>query len=173
MRGEGAGARPRLPRLAFLADDVFPVVLVSRLELVQNLHELADPARRQRPAGIHQRLVIGDPGLGCGQFVDGSAGVDDLRDDDIVSAADSVDLTYFNAGLRIYNVEDPRLPKEVGWFIPPQPTKRLGPYPYDKLVNQTENVLVDTRGNIFVTDRQLGLFVLRYDGAGEPAPTAK
>ena len=92
---------------------------------------------------------------------------------DVEKQADLIYLTYFNAGLRIYNVEDPRLPKEVGWFIPPQPTKRLGPYPYDKLVNQTENVLVDTRGNIFVTDRQLGLFVLRYDGPGEPAPTAK
>lgn len=92
---------------------------------------------------------------------------------DVEKQGDLIYLTYFNAGLRIYNVEDPRLPKEVGWFIPPTPTKRLGPYPYDKLVNQTENVLVDTRGNIFVTDRQLGLFVLRYTGKGEPAPTAK
>ena len=92
---------------------------------------------------------------------------------DVEKQADLIYLTYFNAGLRIYDVKDPRLPKEVGWFIPPQPTKRLGPYPYDKLVNQTENVLVDTRGNIFVTDRQLGLFVLRYTGPGEPAPTAK
>jgi hypothetical protein len=54
-----------------------------------------------------------------------------------------------------------------------QSTKRLGPYPYDKLVNRTETLLVDTLGNIFVTDRQLGLFVLRYTGPGEPAPTAK
>jgi hypothetical protein len=92
---------------------------------------------------------------------------------DVEKQADLIYLTYFNAGLRIYNVEDPRLPREVGWFIPPTPTKRLGPYPYDKLVNQTENVLVDTRGNIFVTDRQLGLFVLRYTGQGEPKPTAK
>ena len=67
----------------------------------------------------------------------------------------------------------PRLPKEVGWSILPPPTKRLGSYPCDKLVNQTENALVDTCGNIFVTDRQLGLFVLRYTGPGEPAPTAK
>ncbi len=92
---------------------------------------------------------------------------------DVEKQGDLIYLTYFNAGLRIYDISDPRLPKETGWFIPPQPTKRLGPYPYDKLVNQTENVLVDTRGNIFVTDRQLGLFVLRYTGPGEPAPTAK
>ena len=81
-------------------------------------------------------------------------------------------LTYFNAGLRIFNIEDPRMPKEVGWFIPPTPTKRLGAVPW-KLVNQTEVVLVDTRGNVYIDDKQWGLFVLRYDGKGEPAPTAK
>jgi hypothetical protein len=45
--------------------------------------------------------------------------------------------------------------------------------PKTKLVQQTEDVLVDTRGNIFITDKQWGLFVLRYTGKGEPAPTAK
>jgi hypothetical protein len=67
----------------------------------------------------------------------------------------------------------PRLPKEVGWSILPPPTKRLGSYPYDKLVNQTENALVDTCGNIFVTDMQLVFFVLRYPGPGEPAQSAQ
>ena len=46
---------------------------------------------------------------------------------DVEKQADLIYLTYFNAGLRIYDVKDPRLPKEVGWFIPPTPTKRLGP----------------------------------------------
>jgi hypothetical protein len=40
-------------------------------------------------------------------------------------------------------------------------------------VTQTEDVLVDTRGNIYITDKQWGLFVLRYTGPGEPAPKAK
>jgi hypothetical protein len=91
---------------------------------------------------------------------------------DVEKQAALVYLTYFNAGLRIYNIKDPRLPKEVGWFIPPTPPKRIGPLPA-KLVNQTEDVLVDTRGNIYITDKQWGLFVLRYTGSGEPAPTAK
>jgi hypothetical protein len=47
------------------------------------------------------------------------------------------------------------------------------PAPYDKLVSQTEDVLVDTRGNIYITNKQWGLFILRYTGPGEPAPTAK
>ncbi|MFB3814163.1 MAG: LVIVD repeat-containing protein [Terriglobales bacterium] len=70
-------------------------------------------------------------------------------------------LTYFNAGLRVFDIENPRIPKEVAWFIPPQPTKRLGPQPTTKLVTQTEDVLVDRRGNIYITDKQWGLFVLR------------
>ena len=92
---------------------------------------------------------------------------------DVEKQGDLIYITYFNAGLRIYDIKNPRLPKEAGWFIPPTPTKRYGPLPYDKLVNQTEDVLVDTRGNIYVTDKQWGLFILRYTGKGEPPPTAK
>ena len=92
---------------------------------------------------------------------------------DVEKQADLIYLTYFNAGLRIFDIKDPRLPEEVGWFIPPTPTKRYGPLPYDKLVSQTEDVLVDTRGNIYITDKNWGLFILRYTGAGEPAPTAQ
>ena len=91
---------------------------------------------------------------------------------DVEKQADLIYLTYFNAGLRVFDIHDPRLPKEVGWFIPPQPTKRIGPLPA-KLVNQTEDVLADTRGNIYITDKQWGLFILKYTGQGEPAPTAK
>ena len=75
--------------------------------------------------------------------------------------ADLIYLTYFNAGLRIYDIKDARLPKEVGWFIPPTPTVRRMPAPYDKLVSQTEDVLVDTRGNIYISNKQWGLFILK------------
>lgn len=92
---------------------------------------------------------------------------------DVEKQADLIYLTYFNAGLRIYDIKNPRAPREVGWFIPPAPTKRHGPLPYDKLVSQTEDVLVDTRGNIYITDKNWGIFILRYTGPGEPAPTAK
>jgi hypothetical protein len=33
------------------------------------------------------------------------------------------------------------------------------------LITQTEDVAVDARGNIYVTDKQWGVFVLRYTGA--------
>jgi hypothetical protein len=92
---------------------------------------------------------------------------------DVEKQADLIYLTYFNAGLRIFDIKDPRLPKETGWFIPPTPTTRRMPAPYDKLVSQTEDVLVDTRSNIYITNKQWGLFILRYTGPGEPAPTAQ
>jgi hypothetical protein len=91
---------------------------------------------------------------------------------DVEKQADLIYLTYFNAGLRIYNISEPYLPKEVGWFIPPTPTRRIGPIP-TPLESQVEDVLVDTRGNIYITDKQWGLWVLRYTGLGQPAPTAR
>lgn len=36
-----------------------------------------------------------------------------------------------------------------------------------------EDVLVDTRGNIYIPNKQWGIFVLRYTGQDEPAPTAR
>ena len=75
-----------------------------------------------------------------------------------------------NAGLRVYDIKDPLLPVESGWFIPPQPSERAGPLPRD-LVTQTEDVLVDTRGYIYVTDKQWGLWIVRYTGPDQPAPT--
>ena len=91
---------------------------------------------------------------------------------DVEKPGNLIYLTYFNAGLRIYDIKDPLLPMEGGWFIPPQPSERAGPLPRD-LVTQTEDVLVDTRGYIYVTDKQWGLWILRYTGSDQPAPTDK
>ena len=73
-------------------------------------------------------------------------------------------LTYFNAGLRIYDISDARTPREVGFFIAPDPLERRGLLPATGLVTQSEDVLVDRRGNIFVTDKNHGIYVLRYHG---------
>lgn len=79
---------------------------------------------------------------------------------------DKVYLTYFNAGLRVYDLSDPLLPKEVAYFVPKNPKSRNGPLPRS-LVTQTEDVLVDSRGNIYITDKNHGLIVLRETG---PSP---
>ncbi len=89
---------------------------------------------------------------------------------DVEKPGNLIYLTYFNAGLRVYDIKDPLLPLESGWFIPPNPEKNVGPLPKD-VVNQTEDVLVDTRGYVYVTDKNWGLWVLRYTGPDQPAPT--
>ena len=55
---------------------------------------------------------------------------------DVEKPGNLIYLTYFNAGLRVYDIKDPLLPTESGWFIPPQPSERAGPLPRD-LVTQT------------------------------------
>lgn len=69
-------------------------------------------------------------------------------------------LTYFNAGLRVYDIRDARAPKEVAYFIPPDPKTRIGTKP-TKLVAQTEDVLVDCRGVIYISQKNQGIHILR------------
>jgi hypothetical protein len=92
---------------------------------------------------------------------------------DVEKQADLIYLSYFTAGLRIFDIKDSHVPKEVGWFLPPTPTKRYGPVPADRLQSSTEDVLVDTRGNIYITDKQWGVFILRYTGKEEPVSTTR
>jgi hypothetical protein len=71
--------------------------------------------------------------------------------------------TWFNGGLRIFDVSNSRAPREVGYFMagppPKQYLKAYGPYV------RMEDVLVDDRGYIYVTGgAQQGLYVLRYTG---------
>jgi hypothetical protein len=69
-------------------------------------------------------------------------------------------LTYFNAGLRVYDIRDPRTPTEFAYFVPPDPKTRIGLKP-SRLVAQTEDVLVDRRGCIYISDKNLGIYILR------------
>ena len=69
-------------------------------------------------------------------------------------------LTYFNAGLRVYDIRDPRTPKEVAYFIPPDPRERIGTKP-SRLVAQVEDVLVDRRGCIYISEKNQGIYILR------------
>ena len=79
---------------------------------------------------------------------------------------DLVFVTYFNAGLRVFDIRDERAPKEVGWFVAPDPALRRGPLPQSGLATQSEDVVVDARGNIFVSDKNHGVYILRYEGEG-------
>src|SRR5207237_5801773 len=66
---------------------------------------------------------------------------------------DLVLLTWFNAGLRIYDISDPRLPREVGEFVPPDPLERRGVLPAGPLAAHSEDVLADARRFLYVSHK--------------------
>jgi hypothetical protein len=71
-------------------------------------------------------------------------------------------VAYFNAGLRIVDISNPLRPEEVGYYIPDTTEKtkiRM------KRVIQTNDVDLDYRGLIYITDRTgAGLHILEYRG---------
>ena len=83
---------------------------------------------------------------------------------DLFCPHDLLFMTWFNAGLRVFDLADPYAPVEVGSFVPDDPPTRKGPYPEERLVTQFEDILVDRRGYAFCTDKNRGLFILRYRG---------
>ncbi len=88
-----------------------------------------------------------------------SQGRPELEDRD-----DRVYLTWFNAGLRVFDISDPREPVEVAHFVPPDPVMRYGPLPTSGLVTQSEDVLVDRRGFMYLSDKNQGIYILRASG---------
>ena len=78
---------------------------------------------------------------------------------------DYIYLTYFNAGLQIFDISNPRTPRIAGYYIPEDPEERIGPLPTD-LVTQVEDVLVDDRGYAYISEKNSGIRVLRFNPPG-------
>jgi hypothetical protein len=97
----------------------------------------------------------------------------EIHHPDVEKPGNLIYLTYFNAGLRVFNIKNPRLPVESGWFVPPNPTQPVRAQGGTLTVNQTQDVLVDTRGYIYITDSAWGIWILRYTGPDQPAPTSR
>ena len=79
---------------------------------------------------------------------------------------DRIYCCYFHAGLRIYDISDPFVPKEIAYYLPPDPEKwafnnatgDLFPGPN---ISVTEDVIVDNRGYIYMDTLHQGLYILR------------
>ena len=66
--------------------------------------------------------------------------------------------TFFNGGLRAYDISNPYQPKEIATFIPPAPP--LSPAGSIQL----NDVFVDERGIVYTVDRHVGgLYILEMD----------
>lgn len=63
--------------------------------------------------------------------------------------------TWFSGGLRIVDIKNPKLPEEVGYFIP----EPCGGFPSP----QASDVFVDERNLIYMVDRNCGLDILEYN----------
>jgi hypothetical protein len=81
-------------------------------------------------------------------------------------------VSYFNAGVRAFDVRDPYNPQDVAHFIPAVTANtdfRCGPYQGNPKVCapviQTNNVATDERGYIYIVDRaDTGLHILQLTG---------
>jgi hypothetical protein len=67
-----------------------------------------------------------------------------------------VHAVWFGAGLRIIDMADPSAPREVGFFIPEPVGGKSAP--------QSNDVVLDDHGLIYVVDRLVGFDVLEFKG---------
>ena len=83
--------------------------------------------------------------------------------------ADKVYNAYMNAGLRVFDVSDPRNPTETASFLPPSPTRLVDPRPYMRIFDVihsgvrdvcTQDVIVDPRGYIYLSGLNEGIWIL-------------
>ena len=68
-----------------------------------------------------------------------------------------VHAVWFSAGLRIIDVADPSSLREVGYFIPEPVGGKAAP--------QSNDVMLDDRGLIYMVDRLVGFDILEFSGA--------
>ena len=78
--------------------------------------------------------------------------------------SDRIYCSYFQAGLRVFDISDAYAPVEIAAYSPPDPTEwnwqRHGGFP-GPLTTCAEDIIVDRRGVIYLTNSQAGLHIMR------------
>src|ERR1700736_1400787 len=77
-----------------------------------------------------------------------------------------VAMTWFNAGIRLFDISDPTAPKEVAWFVPPRDGE------IDKYISwwrgTTENVFIEWDRNLIWIGTHEGTYCLSSPALGKP-----
>ena len=73
--------------------------------------------------------------------------------------------TYHNAGVRVFDIENPFQPREAAYFVPPDPERMYDPRPNRPKVIQSADCFVDAQGVMYLTDNNAGLYILQFEGA--------
>ncbi len=72
--------------------------------------------------------------------------------------------TLHNAGVRVYDIANPFQPREIGYFVPPDPERMFDPRPNRPQVIQSCDCFVDAQGVMYLTDSNAGLNILQFEG---------
>jgi len=72
--------------------------------------------------------------------------------------------TYYNAGVRVFDIEDQFRPREVAFYVPPNPARMMDPRPNRPQVIQSADCYVDRDGLMYLTDPNAGLNILQFEG---------
>ncbi len=115
---DGPGAEPRLVRVVDVSDPAAPRVVGTCPEPEGEFGELP---LRFGPHNLHENRA--------GSY----------------RSARVVFVTYFNAGLRVYDLADPARPVEIASWVPETPAGQAAP--------QTNDLYVEAGGRVWVTDR--------------------
>jgi hypothetical protein len=102
-----------------------------------------------QPLGIFHLSELDSPFSQSGRF--GAHQFQERVADDILYC------TWFSGGLRMLDIKDPTAPTEIGWYIPEPASGQASP--------QSNDVFVDSRGLVYVIDRNVGLDILEPVGA--------
>ena len=117
----------------------------GRLHAGMWVFDVTDPAAIQ-PVSMFHVSELDSPWSRVGRF--GAHQPTEHMDATLVHAS------WFSGGLRIVDIADPALPVEVGHYIPEPSAGQSSP--------QSNDVETDTRGLIYLLDRNQGLDILEY-----------